>query len=415
MRLRLVAIVAFALVLSVRVATAGDARLDKIDIFRAGTGGYAIYRVPGIVVTARGTVLAYCEGRRTAKSDWDTIDILIRRSTDGGASWSEPKILSNVPGPKSKNPVALAQKLARPDDVTYNNAAAIADRAGPVHFLFCLEYARCFYLRSDDDGLTWSQVVEITSAFEPFRPEYDWKVLATGPGHGIQLAGGRLLVPVWLSPGTGGHAHRPSVTSAIYSDDSGGTWQRGDIAAPDTKEWIFPNETCAVELADGPVMFNVRSESKANRRLVVTSPDGARQWSRPRFDDALLEPICMGSIVRLTRVPHDDKNRIVFANPDNLERADGKARPGDKRDRKNLSIKLSYDEGQTWPINKPLEPGPSAYSDLAVLPDKTILCVYERGRPGDTSKNPTSYALLTVARFDLEWLTGGQDSIRRSP
>ncbi len=72
---------------------------------------------------------------------------------------------------------------------------------------------RCFYIRSDDDGLTFTKPVEITATFDQFRPEYDWKVLATGPAHGIQLKSGRLLVPVWLSPGTGGHAHRPCVTA----------------------------------------------------------------------------------------------------------------------------------------------------------------------------------------------------------
>src|SRR5205085_9288086 len=114
---------------------------------------------------------------------------------------------------------------------------------------------------------------EMTGTFEKFHPEYDWKVVATGPAHGIQRRGGRLIVRVWLSTGTGGHAHRPSVTAVIYSDDSGRTWQRGDIAVPNTEEWIFPNETVAVELADGRVMLNVRSQSHAHRRLVTVSPD----------------------------------------------------------------------------------------------------------------------------------------------
>jgi sialidase-1 len=393
------------------VAVAAEPLLEKIDLFEAGRDGYALYRIPGVVVTRNGTVLAYCEARRTGKSDWDTIDILLRRSSDGGKTWSPREQIADVPGPKPKNPVALAQKLANPDDVTYNNPVAFADSDGSVHFLFCLDYARCFAMHSDDDGQTWSRPVEITSTFERYRPEYDWKVLATGPGHGIQLRSGRLIVPVWLSTGTGGHAHRPSVTSVIYSDDHGKRWNRGQIAVANTAEWIFPNETVAVELADGRVMLNVRSESKSHRRLVTISPDGATEWSQPRFDEALLEPICMASILRISAQPASDKNRILFANPHNLQRADGKAETGKSRDRKNLSLKLSYDEGQTWPIDKSLEPGYSAYSDLSLLPDGTMLCFYERGRKSDAAqKKPTSYAGLTIARFNLEWLTDNKDA-----
>jgi flavin-dependent dehydrogenase len=382
--------------------------LEKIDVFEAKTGGYMLYRIPGIVVTAKGTVLAYCEARKSASGDWGTIDILLRRSTDGGRTWGEPHRLADVPGPKQKNPVALKQKLATNDEVTYNNCTLFADRAGPVHALFCLEYARCFYLRSDDDGRTWSKPVEITKAFEAFRSEFDWKVLATGPAHGIQLRSGRLVVPVWLSTGTGGHAHRPSVTATIYSDDSGSTWHRGDIAVPSTPEWIDPNEAVVVELADGRVMLNVRSWSKQHRRLVTTSPDGATGWKKPKFDDALLEPICMASIVRHSLAGEaGGRNRILFANPHWLERADGKAQPGFGRDRKNVSVKLSYDEGQTWPVSKSLEAGFSGYSDLAVLPDGTILCFYERG--SIDGKNNFATGRLTVARFNLAWLTDGAD------
>jgi sialidase-1 len=408
----LACVLATALLIAASAAHAAAPLLEKVDLFEAGTNGYALYRIPGIVVTKRGTVLAYCEARRTGKSDWDTIDILLRRSTDGGKTWTERAKIADVPGPKTKNPVALAQKLANPDDVTYNNAVAIPDQNGAVHFLYCLEYARCFYIRSDDDGATWSKPVEITATFDKFRPEYDWKVLATGPAHGIQLKTGRLIVPVWLSLGTGGHAHRPSVTSVIYSDDLGRTWSRGEIAVPNTEQWVFPNETVVVELADGRVMLNVRSESKNHRRLVTTSRDGATGWSKPQFDDALLEPICMASIVRVSEKPVSTQNRILFANPHNLERTDGKAVDGKSRDRKNLSLKLSYDEGKTWAVNKPLEPSYSAYSDVAVLRDGTMLCFYERGRKGDAGKNPTSYAGLTVARFNLEWLTDGKDSFK---
>lgn len=398
----------FAAALS--TADAAAPFLEKSDLFVAGTDGYALYRIPGIIVTAKGTVLAYCEARRNGRTDWDAIDILLRRSTDGGKSWSKPQKISDVPGPHKKNPMATAQQLGNAEDVTYNNAVAFADRDGTVHMLFCLEYMRCFYLRSDDDGVSWSKPTEITATFEKFRPQYDWKVLAAGPAHGIQLKSGRLVVPVWLSTGTGGHAHRPSVTATVYSDDGGKSWQAGDIAVPNTDEWIFPNETVIVELSNGTVMLNVRSESKRHRRIVVTSPDGATGWSKPRFDDALLEPICMASIARYSARPAGDKNRILFVNPHNLDRVDGKAVEGKSRDRRNISVKLSYDEGKTWEVNKVLDSGYSAYSDTTVLPNGTILCLYERGDEADTKKQkPTSYAFLTLARFNLEWLTDGKD------
>ncbi|MDP1590044.1 MAG: sialidase family protein [Prosthecobacter sp.] len=378
---------------------AAEPFIAKQDLFTAGEDpAYNIYHIPGIVVTAKGTVLAWCEARKrpAGVSDWDDIRILLRRSTDDGKTWSAPKSIANVEGPKQKNPFALKMKNVDPNDVTYNNPVLIADKDGAVHMLFCLEYERVFYQRSNDDGVSWSKPSEITAAFEAFKKDYDWKVLATGPNHSIQLKTGRLVVPVWLSTGTGGNAHRPSVTATIYSDDQGKTWKAGEIAVPCTEEWINPNETVAIELNDGSVMLNVRSESKAHRRLVTLSKDGATGWSTPMFDDALLEPICMGGIVRYN---HDGQSLILFSNPHNLDKEKGKAEPGKNRDRKNVSVKISRDEGQTWPVNKLLEDGPSMYSDIAVTQSGTILCFYGRGTtPGFAG------AGLTLARFNLTWL-----------
>ncbi len=383
--------------------------LEKMDLFEADKGGYKLYRIPGLVVARSGVLLAYCEARKTGKSDWDTIDIMLRRSLDGGRTWDGPRKIADVEGPKDKNPVALERKQADPDDVTYNNPVAIADhKTGAVHFLFCLEYARCFYMRSDDDGATFTKPVEITSTFEGFRARYNWRVVATGPGHGVQLRNGRLIVPVWLSLGTEGNGHGPSVTSVVYSDDHGKTWEAGEIIGLNSPDLINPNETAALQLADGRVLFNMRSASKANRRAVTFSRDGATGWSKAVFDEQLAEPICMASVARLSERPKDDRNRVIFANPDNLTRADGRDTPGLRRDRKNLTIKLSYDEARTWPVSKTLEPGPSAYSDLAVGRDGTIFCFYEAaGADGKLSNGR-----LTLARFNLEWLTDGKDRLK---
>ena len=379
----------------------------KTDLFVAGEEGYKLYRIPGIVVTKRGTILAYCEARKSDSGDWGPIDVLLRRSTDGGKSWLPRQQLVHLEGDLPINPVAAAQKLDKPGDNTVNNPVAIVDyETGAVHFLYCLEYMRCFYMRSDDDGASWTEPVAITNIFEAFRDDYDWKVIATGPGHGIQLTigehKGRLVVPVWLSLGTGGHAHRPSVTATIYCDNDGQTWQRGDIALPDTDEFIFPNETVVVQLDDGRVMLNSRSESKRHRRLVTVGPDGASGWSKPHFNDALLEPICMAGIVRARLPKLGSKGVIAFSNPHNLSRSDGQETAGSSRDRINLSIKLSFDEGQTWPVNRSLEEGFSGYSDLAVLGDGTLLCFYERGSTDGKSIYRTGR--LTVASFNEQWV-----------
>jgi sialidase-1 len=368
---------------------------EKIDLFKAGDVGYRLYHIPGIVVSAKGTVLAWCEARRDG-SDWDQIDILLRRSTDDGRTWSQPRKIVDVPGPKQKNLAALRLKDTDPNDVTYNNPVIIADRNGSLHMLFCLEYMRCFYQRSDNDGLTWERQSEITSAFDGFRSQYDWKVLATGPNHGIQLKNSRLVVPVWLSTGTGGNAHRPSVTATIFSDDSGQTWRAGEIAAHGSDDVINPNESVAVELADGSVLLNVRNESKRHRRILVTSADGATHWSRPRFAEDLVEPICMGG---LARYKHRGKNLLLFSHPDNLSRADGRETPGVNRDRKNMTVRVSEDEGESWPQYCVIEPGWSAYSDLAVTPQGTILCFYGRGERASFAGDR-----LTLARFNLEWM-----------
>ncbi|MDR7540569.1 MAG: sialidase family protein [Armatimonadota bacterium] len=375
-------------------ASAAEPFIEKYDLFRVGEDpAWQRYHIPGIVVTARGTVLAWCEARNP-EGDWADIRILLRRSSDDGVTWSAPQSIAEVPGPKTKNPLALGLRRVRKEDVTYNNPVLIADRDGTVHMLFCLEYMRCFYQRSLDEGATWSPPVEITATFEAFRRDYPWMVLATGPNHGIQLRRGRLVVPVWLSTGTGSNPHHPSVVATIYSDDGGRTWQAGQIAVPCTEEWVDPNESVAVELADGRVMLNVRNESPAQRRLVTIGQDGASGWGRPFFDPALLEPICMAGLVRYD---HDGRRLLLFSNPHNLARADG--RPLKYRDRRNLSVKVSADEGRTWLLSKVIEPGPSGYSDLAVTPRGTILCFYGRGaRPGYAGE------ALTVARFNLAWL-----------
>jgi sialidase-1 len=393
-------IAALMFIASTALAIAAEPTLEKIDLWKSGAGGYKIYRIPGIIVTRAGTVLAYTEARRYTGNDWDTIDVVMRRSTDGGKTFSPQRVIAHSPEvPRSS--VALERKQGKPDDVTYDNPVMISGKNGAVHLLFCREYMRVFYSRSNDDGQTFSPAVDITAALDGYRPEYPWRVVATGPGHGIQLTKGRLVVPIWMALGTGGNGHHPSANSTIYSDDDGKTWHRGDIAVPNTPETPDPNETTAVQLANVSVMLNVRVVSDKNRRVVVTSKDGAHDWSAPRFQEDLPDPICFASVVRLSTKKNGGRNRILFSNPDNLTRADGKT--SISKDRRNLTISLSYDEGQSWPLKKVLEPGSAGYSDLAVSPDGTIWDLYEAGGAFPNER-------LVLAHFNLDWLADGKDS-----
>ena len=371
------------------------------DLFEARTGGYHVYRIPGLVVTPRGTVLAHTEARKGTGGDWDPIDIVMRRSEDGGETFGDPYLVLDHRDFGGDAPV--------------NNFTCMSDRVtGNVEVLFCHDYARVFAMRSTDDGRTFSDPRDITPVFETYRDRYPWRVVAVGPGHSIQLDNGRLVVAVWMSDGTSREfgpdkrGHRPSEVGVVVSDDHGETWRAGDIVVRNTDEFRHPNETCAVELGNGEVLFNLRSESHTHRRLVTTSPNGLTGWSEPRFDDALVEPICFGSMIGFDRA---NRRHVVFANPGVLERTMpggpkdrgiGPDETGRIYDRKNLTARLSTDDCRTWRASRCIEPGPSGYSDLAVLPDGTLLCLYECG----LKERMFDDRYLRLARFDLGWLEG---------
>lgn len=385
--------------------------LERVDLFEEHTRGIVSYRIPGMVVTAKGTVLVYCEARKHSGADWGEIEVHLRRSTDGGRTFEAPRQIAHL-GPRlPRNPVLYEKgepkNVGGRDEQTVNNPVAIAARDGTVHFLYCVEYVRCFYLRSTDDGATWSKPVEITAAFAPFRRDWPWRVLATGPGHGIELRHGRLVVPLWIATAQGSpHGH--GVGATIYSDDRGATWHRGDIAVPNDSVTPSTSENIVTELGDGRVMLLARTHAAAHRKVAVFSPDGATRWTKPAFVDALLEPVCMSGLVTIPDAQGRPTARVLHSNPDTIELAARAAKPGERRDRRNLTVKFSPDGGRTWPVSRVLEPGPSAYSDLAVLPDGTILCFFESGRPGATRPNSKRtdwpYARLSLARFNLEWL-----------
>ena len=262
----------------------------NIDLFEARKDGYHVYRIPGIIVTKNNVVVATTEARTKGGGDWDPNDVLMRRSFDAGNTFQERKLIVDHKN-YGEGPIS--------------NFVLIPDRtSGRVIALYCYKYSRVFTMFSDDDCSTFSEPIEITDTFNQFHQDYDWRVCATGPGHGIQLENGRMIVPVWLSDGSGSEmgkgnlGHRPSIITSIYSDDCGMTWKRGDIICRNKdivnqQVLINPNETIAVQLSDSSVMFNIRSESEIQRRLIAISHDGATNWKIKGFDNSLLEPICI--------------------------------------------------------------------------------------------------------------------------
>ncbi len=371
---------------------ADKCKVLKTPVFEARTNGYHVYRIPGILAVGKNVVLATAEARRGKGGDYDNNDVIMRRSEDNGITWGPPQVIvSNET--YGSGPVS--------------NFIMIYDRNNKsVQVLFCHDYNRVFSIRSMDEGKTFSKPVEITSVLESYKKLYPWTVIATGPSHGIQLRNGRYVVPLWMSDGTGTEfgknhrGHRPSAVGSLYSDDHGTTWKCGDIVVDTGPGMRNPNETTAVELSDGKVLFNIRSECDENRRLISNSPDGAVKWSKPAFDNDLYEPICMGCLLKVQGP--DGKSAILFSNPRNLDPVDADwGKKSVRRDRKNLTLHLSYDDCRTWPVKKLLEDGPSGYSDLTVSEDGTIMCLYECGRVSGMYDDK----YLMLARFNIEYLT----------
>jgi sialidase-1 len=209
---------------------------------------------------------------------------------------------------------------------------------------------------------------------------------------------------VWLSST---RKHRPSIASVIYSDDRGQNWHAGEVIASNTEEVPNPSEHVLVQLADGRVMSNLRNESPRYARAISHSSDGATGWSTPEHHEQLSDPICMASMTRLSGGDKGVKSRILFVNPDSAH-GEEKTKWGG-RERKNVTVRLSYDDRRTWPVAKVIEPGPSGYSDVAVGADGTVYLLFER--TGAQGLGAFSPGFIGLAKFNLTWLTNGQNRL----
>lgn len=323
------------------------------DVFVGGVGGYDIYRIPGLVVLPRGArlangttleqdrLIAFAEARRDAALDTGVIDLVMKTSDNGGANWSEQRVICRhaVDGIRGKcgNPTPLFDQLAGRVVLAYNlsgiSQAAANNKNHSAHTI-----------SSDDGGHSW----------EPPRQLADDNLIF-GPGHGIQKRmapyAGRLVIPAYLQ----GHA------LALYSDDHGTSWQRSSTLNTG-------NETEIAELSDGRLYMTTRHNAPVGRppepngRLYSISADGGSSWPDAQLDTRLATPICQASVLH-----YGDQGGLLFANPSHPQA------------RVRLTVQYSSNDGASWQQQTLVYPGPAGYSVLAVTSDGDLAVLYERG------------------------------------
>lgn len=295
--------------------------LSKKIIEAARKDGSGLFRIPGILCLDNGTVILYYECRK-GESDWSEIDIGIRISYDGGETFSDRRILAASDGDTVNNPIMV-------------------EKDGRIHFFYCRNYSRVFYSFSDDNAENFSSGREITAEIRSSLTD-SFTVIATGPGHGIVLENGRIFVPVWTAENHDNpKAHHPSRITALVSDDDGRSFRLTPYFDSGTID--DPNEYSVVQTADKVVFLNVRNESSLRFRAVAYG-DG-ESFTTLKLNRCLRDPVCMSGAVY----------------------ADGKiflSGCTDSTERKNLTVRVSADNGKTFDAVLHIEDDAS-YSDIA--------------------------------------------------
>lgn len=325
---------------------------------------YTKYRIPAIIVTQKGTLLIFCEGRAGDGGDSGDIDLLVKRSGDNGKSWSEQSIVWDDGGNTCGNPCpVIDQETGRIIlMMTWNSGAYGEHKAIRKEVV---DTRRPFMCYSDDDGLTWSEALDLTATCK--NPDWEW--YATGPGVGIQLKSekykNRIVIPANHSYSATNEHEKVTKTGygfgshVLLSDDGGSNWQMSTAITPGC------NESQVVELSDGRLMINMRSYNQMNCRAISYSEDGGETWSEIVHAYQLVEPVCQASIIEYGQ--YNGKKMFLFSNPAALE------------DRVCMTIKASFDESKTWSNAKLIAGNKAEYSCLTVLPDGNIGILYEIG------------------------------------
>ena len=353
---------------------------QEVPVFTSGTERFKSFRIPAITRLPGGDLLAFGEGRVNGASDFGNVKIVLKKSHDNGKTW----------GP--------LQVVVSNDTLQADNASPVVDLTDPAYpkgrlFLFYntgnvpenkirqgLGLREVWYKTSVDGGATWSAATNITlQVHKPKQPQVnpaynfieDWRSYANGPGHAIQFTGGkykgRIYVAANHSTGVPQRRYADGRAFGYYTDDHGKTFNiSDDISTPGG------NESMATELSGNKLMINARNQlGNIKQRIVAVSRNGGQTWDTTYFDKQLPDPVCQGSILNIgTR-----KGKSILAFCNNADTV--------KRD--NLTLRISFDEGKTWTINKVIAKDPangkgdySAYSDIVKLDENTVGVFYEK-------------------------------------
>lgn len=349
----------------------------------AGQDNCHTYRIPGLVTTKSGTLIAVYDNRYNRSKDLqEDIDIGMSRSTDGGQSWEPMKVIMDMNEygglPEQLNGTGDPCILYDHNTNTLWVAALWMSGASADQMLWYAskpgitpeETGQFLLVKSTDDGVTWSEPVSITGQIK----DPSWQLLLQGPGRGLVMKNGTLVFPAQFKTDLG----TPAIdggrftchSTIVYSSDGGSTWNIGTGAKPNT------TEAQVVELSDGSLMLNMRDDRNraekgaTNGRAVSVTCDMGKTWTtHPSSNSALPEPNCMASLISADIVVNGEKKHVLFfSNPDS------------KSSRTNMTIKASLDEGLTWPEEYQLELYEDdcyGYSCLTVIDNKHIGILYE--------------------------------------
>jgi sialidase-1 len=369
------------------------AQNEPVTVFRAGEGGYAVFRIPAIIRIPSGELLAFAEGRVHTGADFGDIDIVMKRSIDAGKTWSSLQKITDYDSLQSGNPAPVVDML---DPRFPGGRIFLFYNTGTVSEADIRHgkgYKQVWYITSVDGGASWSAPTDITiQVSRPLKPSYnaawnfpeDWRCYANTPGHAVQFTEGeykgRIFIAANHSEGDAKSGAEDYYTHGFYSDNHGAAFQLSENVP-----LAGSNEATAAVLPDGQLLMNIRNQKGDQRyRIIARSNNGGGNWSEVYFDTALPDPVCEGSMLLLN--PGRRKSLLAFSNNASHQRRD------------SLTVYLSSDLGRSWPRKYLIDAGApgqrgdcTAYSDLVAIPGKQLGILYEKN----------DYRLIVFRRLSL--------------